>query len=178
MYLTLQTAVAILVAVLLIPTESIIVMVVYVSLGLMGLPLFSSPGLTGLGYIFSPALGYLIGFILSAPLGSLYLNRKPSESHMTIKSRGSLIAIDDDYDGGSDDRRIRFRHYLVASLIVVAMIFCCGLVYTWGYSHYVLSVPSGLSTLLSGGIALLWIKDLLLAVSIAAIVPRLRRHIL
>ncbi|GHU59145.1 hypothetical protein FACS1894133_5290 [Clostridia bacterium] len=37
-------------------------MIVYVLLGLFGLPVFANGG--GIGYIFQPSFGYLIGFVL------------------------------------------------------------------------------------------------------------------
>lgn len=38
--------------------------IVYVGIGLLGLPVFTQGG--GIGYVFSPTFGYLIGFIIAA----------------------------------------------------------------------------------------------------------------
>jgi biotin transport system substrate-specific component len=154
-HFTLQAAVAILVALLLTPVEALIIMVVYGSLGLAGFPVFSDPSFIGVSYLFSPAFGYLIGFTLSAPVGSLYLNRK--------------LPV--------DAEKSHFGHHLAASLIVVMLIFVCGLTYTWGYFRYIMNAPIALAYLLPMGIAVLWIKDLLLAIIIATVALRLRSHI-
>ena len=39
---------------------------VYIALGLMGLPIFTSGG--GITYVFQPTFGYMIGFVLAAAL--------------------------------------------------------------------------------------------------------------
>ncbi|MDT8716906.1 biotin transporter BioY [Clostridium sp. 19966] len=63
---------------------------VYVILGLIGIPVFTSGG--GLSYIFTPTFGYLISFII-APLiiGSLIKNKKPSFLRIFIACFAALI---------------------------------------------------------------------------------------
>jgi len=46
----------------------------YVLLGLLGLPIFSGGG--GIGYIFKPTFGYLIGFILGSYVTGLVIYKK------------------------------------------------------------------------------------------------------
>lgn len=57
----------------------------YVGLGLTGLPIFASGG--GIGYIFNPTFGYLIGFILAA-----YIIGKISERIKDLTLLKSFIA--------------------------------------------------------------------------------------
>ena len=46
----------------------------YVLLGLVGVPIFAAGG--GIGYIFRPSFGYLVGFIVSEPVGTITPYRK------------------------------------------------------------------------------------------------------
>lgn len=67
--------------------------IVYVTLGLLGLPVFTKPG--GLSYIFEPTFGYLIGYIIGAYIiGKLseYLN-KPSFFKLLTACISGLIII-------------------------------------------------------------------------------------
>ena len=54
-------------------------MVVYILLGLVGLPVFVTPPFGGPAYVLQPTFGFLLGFILSAYVtGSLLKNREES----------------------------------------------------------------------------------------------------
>lgn len=68
--ITLQTFMVILVALLLKPTHTIIAQGVYTLLGIVGLPVFSS-GTSGIGHIFAPSGGFIVGFIAAAYFVSL-----------------------------------------------------------------------------------------------------------
>ena len=46
---------------------------VYLILGLLGLPIFAAGG--GIGYVFKPTFGYLLGFVPAAYLGGLLVER-------------------------------------------------------------------------------------------------------
>ncbi len=61
---TLQFVFTALAAILLGPRLGALSQIVYVALGLIGIPVFTEGG--GLGYIFKPSFGYLIGFIIGA----------------------------------------------------------------------------------------------------------------
>lgn len=61
--ITLQTLFVVLSALLLERRLAILSVVVYLIIGLMGIPIFANGG--GIGYIFSPTFGYLIGFVFS-----------------------------------------------------------------------------------------------------------------
>jgi len=52
--------------------EAFLAQAVYVALGLVGLPVFAGGG--GLHYLLAPSFGYLVGFLVTAPLVS-YLSR-------------------------------------------------------------------------------------------------------
>ena len=54
-------------------------LVVYILLGLMGLPVFASPPFGGPAYVLQPTFGFLLGFILSAyVIGTLLKSREES----------------------------------------------------------------------------------------------------
>jgi len=48
------------------PKYGALAMTIYLLLGLFGLPVFSSPPFGGIGYVFKPTFGYIIGYIPAA----------------------------------------------------------------------------------------------------------------
>lgn len=62
--ITLQFMFIALAAILLGPKLGALSQIIYVVLGLIGIPIFTEGG--GLGYIFKPSFGYLLGFILGS----------------------------------------------------------------------------------------------------------------
>lgn len=71
---TLQTLFVFLAGLLLTPRQAFLSMIVYVLLGSIGLPIFS--GYTGgIGVVLAQSLGFLLGFILVAPLISYFKNK-------------------------------------------------------------------------------------------------------
>ncbi len=68
--ITAQTIIVNLIALLLNPAQSAIVMGVYILMGICGLPIFSG-GTSGIGRILGPTGGFIIGFLIAAVLISL-----------------------------------------------------------------------------------------------------------
>ena len=68
--LTLQTLIINLIAMLLTPSKSFLTVLIYVLLGLIGLPVFSG-GAGGPAKLFGPTGGYIFAFLLAVPLMSL-----------------------------------------------------------------------------------------------------------
>lgn len=66
---TAQTIIINLIALILTPKQSFIVVLVYILLGTFGLPVFSGGG-SGLGKIFGPTGGFILGFLIIAPVMS------------------------------------------------------------------------------------------------------------
>lgn len=62
---SLQTFVVALCSLLLAPRSACLTMILYIFIGLIGVPVFSGGG--GLSYILQPSFGYLLGFIIAAP---------------------------------------------------------------------------------------------------------------
>ncbi|WP_026883726.1 biotin transporter BioY [Clostridium akagii] len=88
--ITLQYLFTALSGVLLGPILGAMSQLIYVILGLIGLPVFTSGG--GLSYILTPTFGYLLGFIV-APyiIGKIVYNAKPSFSRILIASILGLL---------------------------------------------------------------------------------------
>ena len=72
--ITAQTIVVNLIALILTPKKSFIVVLGYILLGAFGLPIFSG-GTSGLGKVFGPTGGFILGFLVIAPILS-YLKGK------------------------------------------------------------------------------------------------------
>lgn len=72
--ITAQTIAINLVALILTPKQSFIVVLLYIFLGAFGLPVFSG-GTSGFGRLFGPTGGFILGFLVIAPFMS-YLKGK------------------------------------------------------------------------------------------------------
>lgn len=71
--ITLQTLIVNMIAILLTPWESFMALLVYILLGLVGLPIFSG-GVGGPAKLFGPTGGYIIAFLVAAPAMSWLKN--------------------------------------------------------------------------------------------------------
>ena len=80
--LTFQTVTAVLCGLLLGWKKGVISTSIYCFMGLVGLPVFSAGG--GIYYIFKPSFGYILGFILSAAVGGLIVNKKEASTRRYI----------------------------------------------------------------------------------------------
>ena len=60
--------------------------IIYTIIGLIGIPVFTQGG--GIGYIFKPSFGFILGFIAGA-----YVIGKVSETLKTISFKNSLISV-------------------------------------------------------------------------------------
>lgn len=76
MSITLQTMLAALAGMVLGPKWGAASQLVYLVLGLVGLPIFTMGG--GLGYVFQPSFGFLLGFPLTAAVSGLLVGRRPT----------------------------------------------------------------------------------------------------
>lgn len=72
--MTLQTLFVFLTGLLLPPGNAALAIVIYIILGLIGLPVFTSGG--GIGALISPTGGFIFGFLFAAFIGSLLAKRK------------------------------------------------------------------------------------------------------
>lgn len=82
---------------------------IYMVLGLVGVPVFTEGG--GPGYIFKPTFGYIIGFIIGAFVTGFLVE------HM---------------------KELKFAKILIANFIGLAIVYACGMVYVYNICNYVL----------------------------------------
>lgn len=73
--ISLQTLAVALVGNLLLPGHALLVCLLYLFLGLVGLPVFAG-GSGGIGSLVNPSFGFILSFILAAPLLSLMVNHR------------------------------------------------------------------------------------------------------
>lgn len=66
-------------------------LIVYVFLGLLGLPVFASAPFGGIGYIFKPTFGYLLGDIGAAYIVGKIYNRKSLGSAIVAVLAGLIV---------------------------------------------------------------------------------------
>ncbi|MHB1477377.1 MAG: biotin transporter BioY [Coriobacteriia bacterium] len=88
---TLQILAVAVTVLLLSPRESLAALVTYVGLGAIGLPVFSG-GSGGFGVLLGPTGGFLLGFVLGAPLGS-FVRMRLDSSHPLAADLAGLIAL-------------------------------------------------------------------------------------
>ena len=89
---TLQFLFTALAGVLLGPKRGMISQMLYVGIGLAGIPIFTKGG--GIGYVFQPTFGYLIGFIIAAYIiGRLTAGRKASFKVIFMASFVGLMVV-------------------------------------------------------------------------------------
>jgi biotin transport system substrate-specific component len=80
--LTMQTLVALLSGALLGSRAGLLSQVLYLGMGLAGLPVFAGGG--GLGYILSPTFGYLAGFCAGSWVTGYILEKRPSRAYGAV----------------------------------------------------------------------------------------------
>ena len=97
------------------PVNGALAVVVYIVLGLAGLPIFTQGG--GPGYIFQPSFGYIIGFAVATYVTGRIANEKS---------------------------RPDYRCLLVANFIGLFIVYAFGMVYYYVISNFVLNTPIGL----------------------------------
>ena len=79
---TMQTFFVFLAGMLLTPKYALISQLVYVAIGLLGIPVFSKGG--GIGYVLEPSFGFLPGFALCALLLSLLIRKRITEKQTPV----------------------------------------------------------------------------------------------
>jgi biotin transport system substrate-specific component len=147
--LTLQTLFIYLAAMLLSPRYSLLSVGAYVFIGLIGVPIFSQGG--GIGYVVNPTFGYLLGFLVSAPLmGLLFqkLSAKVSSVHWRI---------------------------VVSLLIGTVIIYALGTTYMWGVINLYLGKATTFGTALWTGCVVFLPGDLIKIVVCTLLAPKLMK---
>lgn len=100
------------------PVNGALAVVVYIVLGLIGLPIFTQGG--GPGYIFQPSFGYIIGFAVAAYVNGKIANAKTHPS---------------------------YRRLLGANFLGLFIVYAFGMIYYYVISNFYLNSPIGVGAL-------------------------------
>lgn len=119
--------------------------ILYMILGLIGVPIFAQGG--GFGYIFIPTFGYIIGFCVGA-----YVVGKMAQSY----------------------KNPSLRQLMLANIGGILVIYIFGVLYFYIISNFVINVPIGVGPLLVYCFAMVIPGDLITALLAAVITKRLR----
>ena len=141
---TLQFLFTMLAGLLLGPRNGSLAVIVYILLGLIGLPVFTQGG--GPTYIFQPSFGYIIGFAVAA-----YVNGKIANAQM----------------------RPGYKRLLGANFLGLLIVYTFGMVYYYVISNFYLHSPIGVGVLFLYCFILAVPGDILLCVLAAVIGKRM-----
>jgi biotin transport system substrate-specific component len=116
----------------------------YILLGLIGLPIFTEGG--GLGYIFKPTFGYIIGFCIASYVTGKIANEKSNPTYTRILS---------------------------ANFIGLAIVYSLGIIYYYIICNFVINTPIGVWPLFLYCFILAVPGDILLCILSALLYKRL-----
>ena len=120
----------------------------YVLLGLLGIPIFAAGG--GIGYIFRPSFGYLLGFIAAAFV------------------TGSIC----------EKRACNYRNYFLACLAGFVVTYGIGILYKYFILNYYADTPATLAVVLLSCFPLDMPGDFVLCMVAAGVGVTLRKRVL
>ncbi len=145
---SLQSLFVILAGLMLGPKAGAMSQLVYLLLGLSGLPVFTSGG--GPGYVLMPSFGYLLGYVLAAWVAG----------HL-----GQTVL---------KDRRPTQVRVLAVAVVASLTIYCIGTPWLALNLRYVAHKPAAFGFVLKSGLLIFVPGDLLKCLAIAAIYPKLK----
>ncbi len=125
------------------PKSALLALIIYLVMGLLGLPVFSGGG--GLSYVLTPTFGYIVGFVFSAITVSLISN----------KAKGSFLKL------------------LLANFAGFATVYIFGLSYYIILSHFYFNMLLDLGAVLLAGFVVFIPTDLAFCVLTAVISKRI-----
>ena len=161
--LTFQTFFMFMAGMMLKPRYALFSQVVYAAIGLIGIPVFSTGG--GIGYILSPTFGYIIGFIMCAPLISLLVRKN------------LLLYIDSE-----DDKGLRAAKIAFFALVSIIVMYIFGTTYMYMIYNYYLGKSLTLGYVIASSTGIFIVVDIIkfaLAVPLcAAILRRMPRSLI
>lgn len=150
---TLQVFFVLLSGIILGPKYGPLSQILYLAMGLMGLPVFSG-GIGGISYIFAPSFGYLLGFILGS-----YVVGKITESY----------------------KKYTFKNLFLASLLGLVVIYALGFPYLYIVLTKIAGAEIGFSAVFKSGVLVFLpgdiIKCLLASLLGIKVLPILKKQI-
>lgn len=122
----------------------------YVGIGLIGIPVFTKGG--GPAYVLQPTFGYLIGFILCAAIIGALVER---------------------------NKKLTFTNILLPILAGLAAVYVCGVPYLYGIVNFYMGKTMPFSAAVTAGFTPFIVQDILMSVLVAItalkVIPILRR---
>ena len=116
---TLQLLFTMLAGLLLGPKLGATSVIIYIILGLIGIPVFTEGG--GIGYIFKPTFGYIVGFAVGAYATGKIANKEKNPS---------------------------MRRLLIANFIGLFIVYAFGMIYYYVISKFYLASPIGVKAII------------------------------
>ncbi len=149
---SMQCAICILCMLLLGPRDSLIAVLLYIIMGLIGIPVFTAGG--GIGYVLQPTFGYLLGYVIALPVGGVIAS------------------------GFKNDARPAFFRMLLGALIALAIVYTTGVMYMYLLLKFYVRSPIAIGKAWLTGCAVFLPTDIMWCVvgSIVArrVAPRLK----
>lgn len=145
--LTLQTFVVYLIAYLLDPKDAFITVLIYMFMGLMGLPVFAGWG-GGPHSIASPSFGFIIGFSIATTVGSILIRTNTDNA--------------------------LWKH-LIVGVVTSTVLNIFGLAYMYGYFNIYLKAGESIGQILAWGFTPFIIGDAVKIFAASIIAHRLRK---
>lgn len=122
---------------------------VYLAVGLSGVPVFAKGG--GIGYILQPTFGYLIGFLVAAYMIGKMIEKQPKPA---------------------------FKHFFIAHFSGLLVVYGIGIAYLYGMMNFVNGTPISLWNAIFYGFILAIPGDLLLCLVATLIAGKVYQQIL
>ena len=116
---TLQFLFTMLAGLLLGPKLGATSVIVYIILGLLGMPVFTEGG--GIGYVFKPSFGYIIGFVFSTYVTGKIANKEKNPD---------------------------MKRLLIANFVGLLILYAIGMIYYYFMSNFYLGSPIGVRALI------------------------------
>ena len=147
MIITLQTFFMFLAGLMLEPKYAFFSQIVYMAIGLIGLPIFSTGG--GISYMLMPTFGFVLGFCLCATLTSLLV-------------RKNLAALMQDHA----EKRVRIAKIVMYSVVSIVAMYIVGVAYMYLINNLYLHKPVTLAALIQAMAVFLLVDSIKFAVAI------------
>ncbi|MCI5849541.1 MAG: biotin transporter BioY [Lachnospiraceae bacterium] len=119
---------------------------IYMLLGLAGLPVFSAGG--GISYVFVPSFGYIIGFVIGTFVTGYIVEKSRNKS---------------------------FKVYLISGFAGLLIVYLMGMIYYYIISNYIIDVAIGLWPLFLYCFILAVPGDILLCIICSTLAGRLKK---
>lgn len=149
---TMQVPFVLLTSLLLAPVWGTISVVIYIFLGLVGVPVFSSKGGAGITYVFKPSFGYILGFVIaSIAIG------------LISKSKGN----------GPPS----FKRMVFANFIGIVIIYAIGMLYMYLIMKLYLNVEPTAKVIFVSGCLMFLPKEFVFVILTALLAVKLKPHI-